>query len=553
MSNKDTGYVINDLKKIRGQRSFDLQLYQGMAKLSSVVEDETGFVIHGIPLQLLNVQKGYITQSFLNFIYNKLYINPSTIDVGYVSNQRTIEISIFNGYFSSKILTSITYSDKQGVTVSNVTLPLLFSRLSLKILSIDIDSYGTDSINCTISFHFLNAETVTLVVSGNRSLPLSLSPNWSHGITETLEWKTNVHQSQTGAEQRVAMRLTPRRTFEFQTLIHKHERRQIENILFQNYLSSFSLPIYSDIGLLDREIKPGDKTIYLSTIGRDYHIGGNLTVIDGSKTIVGNIESIKNSSITLSEPIYTAVLKGAKVFPIKSAKLTEPPKIIRRTDELATAELRFLVVEKNDINVNVELPIYNNFYVLEQEPDWSDDVHVSCESMRHEIDNQTGIVYYSDSANRVFITQSHEFLINGRNKQRELRALFYALRGRQKPIFVPSFSNDCKLVDDATSEILDIEQNNMTETDLGGQFLRILLSGNRILYREIVNVKSNNKGGLRLLLNKKVAFMCQEVIKISIMRLCRLNDDKVVWEHLTDADGTARVNVTFREVRYELE
>lgn len=42
MSNKDTGYVINDLKKIRGQRSFDLQLYQGMAKLSSVVEDETG-------------------------------------------------------------------------------------------------------------------------------------------------------------------------------------------------------------------------------------------------------------------------------------------------------------------------------------------------------------------------------------------------------------------------------------------------------------------------------------------------------------------------------
>ena len=131
--------------------------------------------------------------------------------------------------------------------------------------------------------------------------------------------------------------------------------------------------------------------------------------------------------------------------------------------------------------------------------------------------------------------------------------MFYALRGRQKPIFVPSFSNDCKLVDDATSEILDIEQNNMTETDLGGQFLRILLSGNRILYREIVNVKSNNKGGLRLLLNKKVAFMCQEVIKISIMRLCRLNDDKVVWEHLTDADGTARVNVTFREVRYELE
>ncbi|OCG60196.1 hypothetical protein [Gilliamella sp. Nev3-1] len=553
MSNKHTGYVINDLKKLRGQRSFDLPLYQGMAKLSSVVEDKAGFVTHGIPLQLFNVRKGYITQSFLNAIYNKLYINPSTINVGYVSSYRTIEISIFNGYFSSKILTDITYSDKQGVTVSNVTLPLLFSRLSMKVLSIDIESHGIDSINCTISFHFLNAEKVTLVVNGNRSLPLALLPNWSQGITETLEWKTNVHQSQTGAEQRVAMRLTPRRTFEFQALIYQHERRQIENILFQNYLSSFSLPVYSDIALLDREVKPGDKTIYLSTIGRDYYIGGNLIVIDGSNTIVANIESIKNSSITLSEPIYTAIFKGAKVFPIKSAKMTEPPRIIRRTDELATADLRFLVVEKNDINANVALPTYNNFYVLEQEPNWSDDVHVSYESMRREIDNQTGIIYYSDSAQRIFITQSHEFLINGRNEQLKLRALFYALRGRQKPIFVPSFSNDCKPVDDVTSEILDIEQNSMSETDRGGQFLRILLSGNRILYREIVNVKSNNKGGLRLLLNEKASFTRNEVIKISIMRLCRLNDDKVIWEHLTDADGTARIKVTFREVRYELE
>ncbi|SCC08301.1 hypothetical protein [Gilliamella intestini] len=66
MSNKHTGYVINDLKKLRGQRSFDLQQYQGMARLSSVVEDKTGPVTRGIPLQLFNVRKGYITQSFLN-------------------------------------------------------------------------------------------------------------------------------------------------------------------------------------------------------------------------------------------------------------------------------------------------------------------------------------------------------------------------------------------------------------------------------------------------------------------------------------------------------
>lgn len=553
MNSEYKGHINDEILKLRGKPSFDLPLRQGTATLSSVATTFTGYSEHSTPVQLIRSGKGYIAPSFSNAMYNKIYLSPKIIDIGYVSTTRSISITLFNGYFNNKILTEINYSDEQGVKVSNVKLPLLFSRLSVRTLIIDIDSKGCNSINCMISFHFSNSETVTLELKGTRSQPFAIMPNWVNGVTETLEWKTNVHQSQTGAEQRVSMRLTPRRVFEFQALIYQQQRHQIENLLFNHFSNSFALPIYNDVALLDKAIKASDDTLHLSTVGRDYYVNGKVMVMSDSNIVVSNIANITESTIQLSEPISSDFLAGAKVFPVKTAKLTDPPKIIRRTDELSTVELRFLVAENNPINTNITLPTYKNFYVLEHEPEWSDNVQVSYESMRREIDNQTGNVYYSDTAQRTFITQSHQWLIHGRKEQHKLRSLFYALRGRQKPFLVPSFSHDCELTNDVTSEILDIQPNGLNETDKGGQFLRILLTKGRVLYREILTVKSNDQGKLRLVINSKATFSRNEVIKISIMRLCRLNDDKVVWQHLTDSDGTARVNVTFREVRYELE
>lgn len=553
MNSEYKGLVNEEIFKLHKKPSFDLSLHQGTATLSSIVKASTGFIKRGTVAQLIRSGKGYIATSFLDAIYNRIYLSPEMTDIGYVSTKRSINITLFNGYFSNKILSEINYSDKQGVKVSNVKLPLLINRLSFKKLIVDVDSKGNDNINCTISFCFSNAETVTLVLKGSRSQAFAIMPNWVNGVTETLEWKTNVHQSQTGAEQRVSMRLTPRRVFEFQALIYQQQRRQIENLLFNHFSNPFALPIYNDVSLLDKAIKAGDNILHLSTVGRDYYVNGKVMVMSDSDIVVTNIVDMTESTIKLSEPIPRDFLAGAKVFPVKTAKLTDPPKIIRRTDELSTVELRFRVTENNPINTNITLPTYKNFYVLEHEPEWSDNVQISYESMRREIDNQTGNVYYADTAQRTFITQSHQWLIHGREEQYKLRSLFYALRGRQKPFLVPSFSHDCELVSDVTSEILDIKQNGLNEIENGGLFLRILLTKGRVLYREIVTAQINDQGGLRLIINKKASFLRNEVIKISMMRLCRLNDDKVVWQHLTDSDGTARVNVTFREVRYELE
>ncbi|AGF89702.1 hypothetical protein SP099_00290, partial [Salmonella phage FSL SP-099] len=54
-------------------------------------------------------------------------------------------------------------------------------------------------------------------------LPL---PNWKDGVTERIEWQTDVMISESGAEQRRPIRLHPRRSFEA-TFLRWEEKRTL--------------------------------------------------------------------------------------------------------------------------------------------------------------------------------------------------------------------------------------------------------------------------------------------------------------------------------------
>ena len=61
------------------------------------------------------------------------------------------------------------------------------------------------------------------------ALPLwTFPPNWNSPIKETLEWLTDVLQSPSGAEQRRALRLAPRRSFTFEVLVHQAQRTRAD-------------------------------------------------------------------------------------------------------------------------------------------------------------------------------------------------------------------------------------------------------------------------------------------------------------------------------------
>ena len=84
-------------------------------------------------------------------------------------------------------------------------------------------------------------------------LPIwTFRPNWSGGVTERLEWLTDVLPSRVGAEQRRGLRLSPRRSLEFQLLLHGEERTFFDLMLQALGSSDFSrhCPAIDDTSLL---------------------------------------------------------------------------------------------------------------------------------------------------------------------------------------------------------------------------------------------------------------------------------------------------------------
>ncbi|WP_220384278.1 hypothetical protein, partial [Klebsiella pneumoniae] len=103
--------------------------------------------------------------------------------------------------------------------------------------------------------------------------------------------------------------------------------------------------------------------------------------------------------------------------------------------------------------------------------------------------------------------------------------------------------------------VLTVSDAGFTELGIrpGRRDICILLADGTRYYRRIT-AASLVAGAERLVLDGDAISAGQhQIVSISLMTLARQDADSVSWEHVTDADGVARVATTFTGVRDELE
>lgn len=384
-------------------------------------------------------------------------------------------------------------------------------------------------------------------------------PDWTNGITEILEWKTDILQSYSGAEQRIARRLSPRRTFEFSILINGNERSRFENRLAFVGGNSWYFPIYTDVTYLDDDVNIGATVLPCNTIGRDFVVGNKVLVKSEinnvNQTALLEVAAINENSITLVNPVKTQFLAGACIYPVRLAVLTDVPELTRHNDDLLSAQIRFRISEHNAFSNDIShLPVYRHFPILTMYPDWSESLKGRYDRILLELDNDSGIPKRLDTAKLPFFVQEFRWFLTERNEQILLRKLFYYLNGCQKNIWVSSHASDFNVIA-VDGRVLDVENAGLNEIGLmpSRTDLVINLCNGNSLYRRIDFVTVVSDEIERLLLNESINVNAEDILSISFLTLCRLNNDVVSWEHVTDADGLANITCSFRGVRDELE
>lgn len=378
----------------------------------------------------------------------------------------------------------------------------------------------------------------------------TIKPNWAGGILERLEWLTDVIAADSsGAEQRRAVRLSPRRSVEITVNPTRAERTFLDLLLSNLGSETWLFPLWFDQAKLSMASYAGQNRINFDNTYRETGLGEYaLLYYDAFTWEVVRVLVSDNGGLGLKDVLERDWPAGTAVYPLRRARLPIETAVSALTSRTGESVLQFQMAQANDYPPAYPADlIFEGKPVLATPPNYSSTIDTQHLRLAVDVDNQIGLSTRYDPVDRAFPIQSHNWLIHGRKAHAEFRGLLYWLRGRQRAVWLPTFTNDLFVsrpaAEGATN--LDVEKVGLAYT--GG--IRpgrdvIMLEGHPARLTAMGVPPSEEEERVRIGAGLPVAVT--EGDSASFMSVVRLNQDGIEIMHHTDIDGTAEVSATFQ-------
>lgn len=424
-------------------------------------------------------------------------------------------------------------------------------------------------------------------------------PDWEGGILEKLEWLTDVMASTKGAEQRRPQRLTPRKVLEASFLPHGRGRS-----VFDLYVSTLGnaewyVPLWHDVDMLTSALAIDGEELHTDVAYREFTLNGlavirvpptadhdattftyEIVKVTGRTTTSLLIERAQEETVARAWPV------GSEIYPLRKARFTDQPVAEIMAASVHSTNMSFTITEPNEWSGQVRkagyghgyseswsiandisplvpkanlgrvfepenLPLFEGFRVLNVVPDYNQSMTLAYDRVLSLLDNSNGIPQSMDQLGFGVPTQKHTWFIYGREELSKLRTLLYWLRGKVRPLWVPTFNDDVQLIAPAEEGATYIDIAEIGYVELGSginrQALAINLNDGTWIFRRIV-ASVQGAGFERLELSSALprALGANDVYKISFMAVCRMAQDTVELSHETDSKGLTKAVTTFR-------
>lgn len=496
---------------------------------------------------------GSLPLRYSDIFYNRIHITPNTINLGNIASTQEVSFYVWNAHFIKKRLTAIT-GMSDGLILEGKQAPYDYQALEEQRYTLTVTPDGSSVIDDSIVFIF-DEERPTVIVTGDRIVAFAFMPNWEDGITESLQWSTDILSSESGFEQRSALYLTPRRTLEADFILHQNERQYFNNMMSWS-ARNWAIPLWFYVQSLNTALSQGDTFIACTTQDIEFVEGGLVLLYrDLFTTEIAEIEAVSSSGLTLKRPLQMDWNKGTRIYPAKSAYFTKQPSLSRKTDNLQLTSIEFFIDDNNFFNSAAPTDTYQDYPVFMLRPEESSDLSSQYQRLLETVDNNVALPLIFDKSGYSFLVQSYRWLGMGRAEQHQFRALIYFLNGQQKALWIPSHGDDLTVVDivSATEPVLVIASCGYTRfasNDPDKKHIIIYLNDGSYYFRKIIDSEAID-GKERLALDSPLGKQLQtsDIQRICYMRLCRSNSDKVEITHLTDSKGVASSQLTFKRVR----
>lgn len=386
--------------------------------------------------------------------------------------------------------------------------------------------------------------------------------NWKEGISERLEWKTDVLADFKGNEQRRALRLTPRREFEVQLALWGEDRQFWDLWLHRMAGTEFLFPVWHDSVRAAQAAPQGQKTIWVDTRGLEFQIGsyGLLRGVSALSYERFKIAEVHDDRIVTVSNLAATWRRGTRVEPLIRGRMTDQTDVKALSSRVSTTRASLETTRAQPIDEGVDsFDQYGGFPVLALPPNRSEDVSASFRWAFSETDSDTGRRFRRSDTGRAIVHQKHGFFLRGRTAKRLFRQLAYRLRGAAKPIWLPTFNEDMTLSRNAGVAAGSIYVKAFGFAYTGGvssgrEHICIQLRNGTRLYRRITGTAvSGSLTEERLTLDTPLpgGLAMADVGRISWMDAARFENDKLEFNHVNAADGMTTVAGIFKTFRNE--
>jgi hypothetical protein len=505
---------------------------------------------------IASTAQGVKSQSFFDDYYFRVHIRPTVIDVGNLISTQQRQFEVWNAHFDSRTLSAIhKYGAFAGLELSDAPLPpAAYGPLQSYVYTLTAKVAGDPVIDATFDFVF-GSEHVSLRITGRRVVVWVIRPDWSHGITERLEWLTDVLTADDGTEQRVRLRRNARRTLEMAWLA-QGQRAMIADTLLTGWGSrKYCVPVWMERDRAATPISAGSTTITVTSASlKDYMVGGYVVLwADETLTEAIEIAAIAGNTLTLKTPVANSYPAGASICPAMFGRIDGDVQVRHVRSDALAGIVRFLDEMAKDRQAAEIGPTWQGYAVLDERPDYSEDQESTWSRTLEVLDSLTGVMMVDDTTGYPVIRRTYTWVLNGRQAIDRWKKWAAARAGRLTALWLPSFMDDLDIVQDIQPSDTSITVRSGLNARYGVGMpnraaIRIETAGGQVFHRRITSMAEASASTEQLVMDSSLGVLVpvSSIRRAMWVSLARLESDALEVHYETDS--IARIQATFRIV-----
>lgn len=407
----------------------------------------------------------YAIAHFDDFYY-RIIFTPPYYELGNILFDSQVEVEVYNAYFDNRSLSTFDFDQSWGITPTEpVAAPYDFTALDSQTWTFDVALAGPASV-ATSAEWTIDGVDYAIPFTGNRVFLFTAPPNWAQSYQERLQWRTDVHRSFSGKEQRQSLLERPRSGLRYSYLMNnKHEIATLTNRLFGWELRSFGIPRWHDKSIITVATAVNDQTVYCDTTQRNFKAGGSAVLfVTPIAWEVLDIVAVNAGSLEVQLPIRNVWSAGTAIYPVYIGQLPSTMPWAKVTDSIWTGSVNF---SADPVQTEPYLPVesppltYSGYELWLKRNNWRNEVQETSISNVFISDFGYGARQpesHSDFAEHV---RRYNWLCKNRDEIDSMMAFLRRRNGRKNPVFIPSWDDDFTLVRDSASgeDTLEVVNN----------------------------------------------------------------------------------------------